>query len=90
MGECTQDDVSLDVWKWGLRFLRDNYVHGDLHGGNLMAADDGTLAVPSTLTLPTHVTFNLILNSSPLTLFLNQNLTLHPQRSPLDPNPQSL
>eukprot|EP00286_Rhodomonas_abbreviata_P010390 CAMPEP_0181334050 /NCGR_PEP_ID=MMETSP1101-20121128/26037_1 /TAXON_ID=46948 /ORGANISM="Rhodomonas abbreviata, Strain Caron Lab Isolate" /LENGTH=557 /DNA_ID=CAMNT_0023443969 /DNA_START=297 /DNA_END=1970 /DNA_ORIENTATION=- len=26
-------------------FLRDNYVHGDLHGGNLMAADDGTLAV---------------------------------------------
>lgn len=27
------------------RFLRDNYVHGDLHGGNLMAADDGTLAV---------------------------------------------
>lgn len=26
-------------------FLRDNYVHGDLHGGNLMAADDGSLAV---------------------------------------------
>jgi aarF domain-containing kinase len=26
-------------------FLRDNYVHGDLHGGNLMAADDGTLTV---------------------------------------------
>ena len=26
-------------------FLRDNYIHGDLHGGNLMAADDGTLAV---------------------------------------------
>jgi len=26
-------------------FLRDNYIHGDLHGGNLMAAHDGTLAV---------------------------------------------
>mmetsp|Transcript_39020 Transcript_39020/g.90937 ORF Transcript_39020/g.90937 Transcript_39020/m.90937 type:complete len:211 (+) Transcript_39020:2-634(+) len=26
-------------------FLRDNYVHGDLHGGNLMAAEDGSLAV---------------------------------------------
>jgi predicted unusual protein kinase regulating ubiquinone biosynthesis (AarF/ABC1/UbiB family) len=24
-------------------FLRDNYIHGDLHGGNLMAADDGML-----------------------------------------------
>mmetsp|Transcript_10936 Transcript_10936/g.30610 ORF Transcript_10936/g.30610 Transcript_10936/m.30610 type:complete len:535 (-) Transcript_10936:119-1723(-) len=26
-------------------FLRDNFIHGDLHGGNLMAADNGTLAV---------------------------------------------
>lgn len=29
-------------------FLRDNFMHGDLHGGNILIANDGSLAVLDT------------------------------------------
>ncbi|EKX39370.1 hypothetical protein GUITHDRAFT_143567 [Guillardia theta CCMP2712] len=40
------DEQSIAIFDMNMKmFLRDNYIHGDLHGGNLMAAHDGTLAV---------------------------------------------